>query len=75
MRLYLSAIAYVLVNGLRRIGLKATELAEAQVSTIRAKILKIGAQIRVTARKVWISMSSSYPWQELYQEVWMNLRR
>jgi hypothetical protein len=75
MRLYLSAIAYVLVSGLRRIGLKATELAEAQVSTIRAKILKIGAQIRVTARKVWISMASSYPWQELYQEVWMNLRR
>jgi hypothetical protein len=74
MRLYLSAMAYVLVSGLRRLGLKATELAEAQVSTIRTKLLKIGAQIRVTVRKVWVSMASSYPWQDLYQQVWTNLR-
>jgi hypothetical protein len=74
MRLYLSTMAYVLVYGLRRLGLKATELAEAQVSTIRTKLLKIGAQIRVTVRKVWISMASSYPWQDLYQQVWANLR-
>jgi hypothetical protein len=74
MRLYLSAMAYVLVSGLRRLGLKATELAEAQVSTIRTKLLKIGAQIRVTVRKVWVSMASSYPWQDLYQHVWANLR-
>jgi hypothetical protein len=74
MRLYLSAMAYILVSGLRRLGLKATELAQAQVSTIRTKLLKIGAQIRVTARKVWVSMASSYPWQGLYQQVWTNLR-
>ena len=74
MRLYLSAMAYVLVSGLRRLGLKATELAEAQVSTIRTKLLKIGAQIRVTVRKVWVSMASSYPWQNLYQQVRANLR-
>jgi hypothetical protein len=74
MRLYLSTMAYVLVSGLRRLGLKATELAQAQVSTIRTKLLKIGAQIRVTARKVWVSMASSYPWQGLYQQVWANLR-
>lgn len=74
MRLYLSTMAYVLVSGLRRLGLKATELAQAQVSTIRTKLLKIGAQIRVTVRKVWVSMASSYPWQGLYQQVWTNLR-
>jgi hypothetical protein len=74
MRLYLSAMAYILVSGLRRLGLQATELAEAQVSTIRTKLLKIGAQIRVTVRKVWVSMASSYPWQDLYQQVWANLR-
>ncbi len=74
MRLYLSTMAYILVSGLRRLGLKGTELAEAQVSTIRTKLLKIGAQIRVTVRKVWISMASSYPWQKLYQQVWANLR-
>jgi hypothetical protein len=55
-------------------GLKGTELAQAQVSTIRTKLLKIGAQIRVTVRKVWVSMASSYPWQDLYQQVWTNLR-
>jgi hypothetical protein len=74
MRLYLSTMAYVLVSGLRRLGLKGTELAQAQVSTIRTKLLKIGAQIRVTVRKVWVSMASSYPWQDLYQQVWTNLR-
>ena len=74
MRLYLSAMAYILVSGLRRLGLPATELAQAQVSTIRTKLFKIGAQIRVTVRKVWVSMSSSYPWQDLYQQVWANLR-
>jgi hypothetical protein len=75
MRLYLSAMAYVLMIGLRRLGLKATELAQAQVSTIRTKLLKIGAQVKISVRKVWISMSSSYPYRGLYQEVWTNLRR
>jgi len=74
MRMYLSAAAYILVSALRRVGLKGTELAEAQVSTIRTKLLKIGAQIRVTVRKVWVSMASSYPWQDMYQQVWSNLR-
>jgi len=74
MRLYWSVMAYVLVSGLRRLGLKATELAQAQVATIRTKLLKIGAQVRVTVRKVWVSMASSYPWQDLYQQVWSNLR-
>ena len=74
MRLYLSAMAYILVSGLRRLGLKTTELAQAQVSTIRTKWIKIGAQIRVTVRKVWVSMATSYPWQGLYQQVWTNLR-
>ena len=67
-------MGYVLVSGLRRLGLKATELAKAQVSTIRTKLLKIGARVRVTVRKVWVSMASSYPWQELYQKAWANLR-
>jgi hypothetical protein len=74
LRLYFSVMAYVLVSGLRRLGLKATELAQAQVSTIRTKLLKIGAQVRVTVRKVWVSMASSYPWQPLYRQVWANLR-
>jgi hypothetical protein len=74
LRLYLSAAAYILVSGLRRVGLQGTELAQAQVSTIRTKLLKIGAQIRISVRKVWVSMASSYPWQGLYRQVWLNLR-
>ena len=74
LRLYFSVMAYVLVSGLRRLGLKATELAQAQVATIRTKLLKIGAQVRISVRKVWISMASSYPWQSVYQQVWSNLR-
>jgi hypothetical protein len=74
LRLYFSVMAYVLISSLRRLGLKATELAQAQVSTIRSKLLKIGAQLRISARKVWISMASSYPWQSIYQQVWSNLR-
>jgi hypothetical protein len=74
LRLYLSAAAYILVSGLRRVGLKGTQLAKAQVSTIRTKLLKIGARIRVSVRRVWVSMASSYPWQDVYQQVWSNLR-
>jgi hypothetical protein len=74
LRLYLSTMAYILVSGFRRLGLEGTEFAQAQVSTIRTKLPKIGAQVRVTVRKVWISMASSYPWQGIYQQVWANLR-
>ena len=73
-RLYLSVMAYILVNGLRRIGLKGTELAKAQVSTIRLKLLKIGAQIRVTVRRVWISLASSFPLQREFALIYSNLR-
>jgi hypothetical protein len=52
LRLYFSVMAYVLVSGLRRLGFKTTELAQAQVSTTRTKLLKIGAQVRFSARRV-----------------------
>lgn len=74
LRLYLSVFAYSLVCGLRRLGLKATELAAAQVGTIRLRLLKIGAQIRVTVRKVWIQMASSFPRQNLFAHVLNHLR-
>jgi hypothetical protein len=52
LRLYFSAMAYVLVCGLRRLGLKATELATAQAATIRLRLFKIGALVRVSVRRV-----------------------
>jgi Transposase DDE domain group 1 len=74
LRLYFSALAYVLVYGLRRLALAGTELACAQALTIRLRLLKIGAQIRVTTRKVWISLASSFPYQALFIQAWQQLR-
>ncbi len=74
LRLYLSVMAYSLVCGLRRLGLQATQLAHAQVGTIRLRLLKIGAQIRVTVRKVWVQMSSSFPLQNLFSQALQQLR-
>ncbi len=74
LRLYLSAMAYVLLHGLRRLGLKGTGWARAQVGTIRLRLLKIGAQVRITARKVWVSLASGFPWRAMFARVWANLR-
>jgi hypothetical protein len=73
-RLYFSSVAYVLMEALRRLGLKQTELAEAQCVTIRLKLLKIGALIRITVRKVWVSMAGGYPYHELFAQVYTQLR-
>jgi Transposase DDE domain group 1 len=69
LRLYFSSIAYVLLQMLRRLGLEGTELAKAQCSTIRLKLLKIGALIRITVRKVWVSLAGGYPYVTLFQQV------
>lgn len=74
-RLYLSSAAYLLMQALRRLGLKGTELAGAQASTIRLKLLKIGALVRVTVRKVWVSLAGSYPYAELWARVYAQLQR
>lgn len=75
LRLYFSSFAYILVHALRRLGLEGTELAKAQCDTIRLKLLKIGAQIRVSVRKVWISFSESYPYLNLFQQVLARLQQ
>ena len=72
-RLWFSSLAYTLVAGLRREGLAGTSLARARADTIRLKLLKVGAAVRVTVRRVWVSMSSSYPLQDLVRKVWRRL--
>jgi Transposase DDE domain group 1 len=69
LRLYFSSIAYVLLQTLRRTALVGTELEKAQCGTIRLKLLKIGAQIRVTVRKVWVSLATGYPRAALFAQV------
>ena len=73
LRLYFSSIAYSLMQALRRLGLKGTQLAKAQCHTIRLKLLKIGAQIRITVRKVWVSWAQGYPYADLFVRVFENL--
>jgi hypothetical protein len=74
LRLWLSSVAYVLVNTLREVALEGTELAQAQCHTIRLKLFKIGAAIRVSVRKVWVSLSTSYPYAEVFVRVFRKLR-
>lgn len=59
LRLYFSSIAYVLMAGWRRLGLASTGMALTQCATIRIKLPKIGAQVRVTVRKAWVALSSA----------------
>jgi hypothetical protein len=73
-RLYFSSAAYVLMQALRRLGLEGTELAQAQCATLRLKLLKIGAQIRVTVRRVWISLAEGYAYTALFAQVYARLR-
>jgi hypothetical protein len=63
LRLWFASMAYVLLEGLRRIGLKATKLANATCGSIRLKLLKVAAQVRISVRRVRIAMASTYPRQ------------
>jgi hypothetical protein len=74
LRLWLSSVAYVLNQTLRQQGLRGTPLARAQCGTIRLKLLKIGALVRVTVRRVWFSLAESYPYQALFRRVFDNLQ-
>jgi hypothetical protein len=74
LRLYFSSLAYVLLHALRRIALRGTEWAQAQAGTIRLRLLKIAAQVRVSARRIRLCYSSSYPWKPLFAAAWSALR-
>jgi hypothetical protein len=65
-RLWLSSLGYVLVSGLRRLGLSGTKMARSRCDTIRLKLLKIGALVRVSTRRVWVSLAGGYPLKELF---------
>ncbi len=73
MRLWLSGVAYSLIEALRRLGLQGTELANAYCGTIRLRLLKIGARIRVTIRKVWVSLASSHPAERVFAHAYHRL--
>ncbi len=74
LRLYFSALAYTLVEALRRLALKGTVWAEARVDTIRLRLFKIGALVRISVRRVLLQMSSAYPWKDIYAAAFHALR-
>lgn len=73
LRLWFSSFAYWLLQLLRQQGLKGTTMARAQCWTIRSKLLKIGAQIQVSVRRVAIRMASGCPYQEIFAQACDNL--
>jgi hypothetical protein len=74
LRLYFSALAYTLIEALRRLALKGTEWAQAQVDTIRLKLFKIGAIVRISVRRVLLQLSSAYPWKDIFTQAFQALR-
>ena len=66
LRLWFASFAYVLVCALRRIGLRHTQFATATCATIRLKLLKIGALVRVSVRRIKLAMASACPYQHEY---------
>jgi len=74
LRLYFSALAYTLMEALRRLALQGTEWAQAQADTIRRKLLRIGAIVRVSVRRVLLQLSSAYPWKDIFARAFHALR-
>lgn len=75
LRLWFSGFAYVLMCGLRRIGLAHTQFAQATCGTIRLKLLKIGALVRISVRRVTVAMASACPCQHEFALAHAFLRR
>lgn len=74
LRLLLSTLAYTLVNRIRTVGLAGTELARAQVGTIRLKLLKVGAVVVRNTRRIRFLLSSTFPYQHLFETVAARLQ-
>jgi hypothetical protein len=75
LRLWLASFAYVLLDALRRIGLRHTHLASATCGTIRLKLLKIGARVTVSVRRVKLALASACPSREIFAVAAGRLRR
>ena len=75
LRLWLASFAYVLLEALRRIGLRHTQFATATCGTIRLKLLKIGAQVRKSVRRIKVAMASACPYQAEDHLAYLYLKR
>ena len=75
LRLWFSAMAYTLVETLRRVGLKHTQLANASVHTIRLKLFKLGAQVRKSVRRIYFAIASGCPNKTEFEMAFLYLNR
>ena len=75
LRMWFSAMAYVLVDTLRRVGLHFTQFADASAQTIRLKLLKLGAQVRTSVRRIHFAMASGCPNKIEFELAYIYLRR
>ena len=75
LRLWFASFAYVLLEALRRIGLRHTQFANATCGTIRLKLLKIGAQVRTSVRRIKVAMASACPYRDEYHLAYLYLKR
>ena len=75
LRLWFASMAYVLLCALRRIGLAHSQFADATCGTIRLKLLKIGALVRVSVRRIKVAMSSACPWRNEFALAHVRLRQ
>jgi hypothetical protein len=73
LRLWFSSVAYTILTALRRVGLAGTQFTNAQCHTIRLKLLKIGARIKSSTRRILISLASGYPYQQEFHTIVQNL--
>jgi hypothetical protein len=74
LRLWFASMAYVLLCALRRIGLAGSQFAAASCGTIRLKLLKLGALVRVSVRRIKIAIASACPWHEEFEHAHARLR-
>jgi hypothetical protein len=74
-RVWFSAMTYVLLDTLRRVALRRTQFADAAVATIRLKLLKLGAQVRITVRRIHFALASGSPNKDEFAIVHRYLRR
>jgi hypothetical protein len=73
LRLWLATLAYLLLERLRSVYLRGSELARATVGTIRLRLLKVAAVVTVSVRRVYVRMSSAFPLQRLFGQVALRL--
>jgi len=75
LRLWFSSVAYLLIQSIRRLGLKGTAMAKAQCGPIRTKLFKIGAMVKISVRRILVELSGGYPYKEVFQQALHNLQQ